>query len=60
MESFSVDEVSSYINSIITYILNACSTKLPIKERDMITTINAKGSTFQMALKKAKDVLQEV
>lgn len=60
MESFSVDEISSYTNSIITFVLNGCSTKLPIKEKDMTATINAKGNSFQMALKHAKDALQQV
>ncbi|TMW52713.1 hypothetical protein DOY81_002236, partial [Sarcophaga bullata] len=59
MESFSVDEVSSYTNAIITFVLNGCSTKLPIKEKDMTATINAKGNSFQMALNHAKAALRQ-
>lgn len=60
MESFSVDEISNYTNSIITFVLNGASTKLPLKEKDMTNTLNIKGKSFIMALNHAKSALKEV
>ncbi|XP_065354581.1 melanoma-associated antigen D4 [Calliphora vicina] len=59
MESFSIDEISNYTNSIITFVINGASTKLPLKEKDMISTINIKGKLFYMALSHAKTALKE-
>ncbi|XP_013102157.2 melanoma-associated antigen D2 [Stomoxys calcitrans] len=57
--SFAVDEIASCTNSIITYIINGISNKLPIKERDITTVLNVKGRLFNMALTQAKTALQE-
>ncbi|XP_023306674.2 uncharacterized protein LOC111688402 [Lucilia cuprina] len=59
MESFSVDEISNYTNNIITFVLNGAATKLPLKEKDMVSTINVKGMLFRMSLSQAKTALKE-
>ncbi|XP_073819530.1 necdin, MAGE family member [Musca autumnalis] len=56
---FDVGEVTTHRNEIITYILNGISNKLPIKEKDMSTALNAKGRMLTMAFQQAKLVLQE-
>ncbi|KAM7361368.1 necdin, MAGE family member [Cochliomyia hominivorax] len=59
MESFALEDVSIYTNSIITFVLNGASNKYPLKEKDMIATLNLKGKLFNMALNNAKTALKE-
>lgn len=57
---FNEDEMKTSVNSIITYVINGASTKLPIKERDIMQTINEKGKLFNAALQSVKEILKEV
>uniref|UniRef100_A0A1B0FB37 MAGE domain-containing protein n=1 Tax=Glossina morsitans morsitans TaxID=37546 RepID=A0A1B0FB37_GLOMM len=57
---FNEDEMKTSVNSIITYVINGASTKLPIKERDIMQTIDKKGKLFNAALQSVKEILKEV
>ncbi|KAI9580871.1 melanoma-associated antigen D2 isoform X1 [Glossina fuscipes] len=56
---FNADEMRTIVNSIITYVLNGASTKLPIKEKDIMQTIDKKGKLFNAALQRAGEILKE-
>lgn len=60
MESFLIEDLSNCTIGIITFVLNSASTKLPLKEKDMINTLNQKGKSFNLALDHAKTALRDV